>query len=241
LSWNRYSCSAHAMKAQGRRRGTAPLSHNLNARSSSRLRSDRIAPRTEHRSSMKWRFGGSQIQSRRVWWAHQTLSLTTSRSSPIHHPFHPLYCLYPTPPNIQQALYADDIAILSQSWRHDTIERRLTSAMTQLVWYFHKWKLRVNVSKTELILFTKRRPLVPPSRHLQNTTISWPETVKYLGLLSDSKLLFTRHLHTVRHKATGTFLQMFRLLARDSSLTTSTKILLHKTLLRSMFTYAAPG
>jgi hypothetical protein len=45
-----------------------------------------------------------------------------------------LFTLYisdmPHPPNTQLALHADDTAILTQSWRTDTIARRLTHAMT---------------------------------------------------------------------------------------------------------------
>jgi hypothetical protein len=44
----------------------------------------------------------------------------------------------------------------------------------------------------------------------------------------------------VLHKATGTFLKVLPLLARDSPLTIPNKILLYKFLLRSMITYAAP-
>jgi hypothetical protein len=146
----------------------------------------------------------------------------------------------PHPPDTQLALYADDIAILSQSWRPDTITRRLNSAMSQLLGYFNKWKLRVNVPKTEIILFTKRRPLDPKPLRFQNVTIPWSNTVKYLGLLLDSKLLFTNHLQTILHKATGNFLKVFPLLARDSPLTITNKIILYKLLLPSMITYAAP-
>jgi len=66
----------------------------------------------------------------------------------------------------------------------------------------------------------------------QNVTIPWSNTVKYLGLLLDSKLLFTKHLKAVLHKATSTFLKIFPLLARDSPLTIPNKILLYKLLLR---------
>ena len=133
-----------------------------------------------------------------------------------------LFTLYiadiPHPPDTQLALYAD-VAILSQSWRPETITNRLNSAMSQLLRYFNKWKLQVNVSKTELLLFTKRRPLVPQPLQFQNVTMPWSNTVKYLGLLLDSKLLLTKLLKTVLHEATGTFLKIFPLLARDSPLT----------------------
>jgi hypothetical protein len=47
-----------------------------------------------------------------------------------------LFTLYiadiPQPPDTQLALYADDIAILSQSWRPENITRRFNSTMSQL-------------------------------------------------------------------------------------------------------------
>jgi hypothetical protein len=97
----------------------------------------------------------------------------------------------------------------------------------------------VNVSKTELIIFTKRRPLIPQPLQLQNAIIPWSNTVKYLGLQLDSKLLFTKHLQTVLHKAMSTLLKIFPLLARDSPLTIPNKILLYKLVLRSMIMYSA--
>ena len=61
-----------------------------------------------------------------------------------------------------------------------------------------------------------------------------------VGLLLDSKLLFTRHLTSVIHKATGIFLQLFPLLARDSTLSIHNKLTLYKLCIRSILTYAAP-
>jgi len=155
-----------------------------------------------------------------------------------------LFSLYiadiPHPPNIKLALYADDIAILSQFWRIDTISRRLNSTIVLLLRYLKKWKLQVNVPKTELILFTKRRPLQPKPLQIHNTTLPWSITVKYLGLRLDSKLLSTKHIQSILHTALGTTLKIFPLLSRDSQLTISNKTLLYKLLLRSMITYAAP-
>jgi hypothetical protein len=130
-----------------------------------------------------------------------------------------LFALYisdlPHPPNTQLALYAEDTAILAQSWRTDTLIHRLTPAVSVLHRYFTKWKLRVNVNIMEAILFTKRRPAAPASLQFQLTTVSWNSHFIYLDLILDSKLLFTRHLTSVTHKATGIFLQLFPLLARQ--------------------------
>ena len=74
---------------------------------------------------------------------------------------------------------------------------------------------------TELILLTKRRPLIPQPLQCQNAFIPWSSEVKYLGLILDSKLLFTKHIKSVVHKAMGSFLKIFPLLARNSPLTYS--------------------
>ena len=99
----------------------------------------------------------------------------------------------PHPPNTQLAMYADDNVLLAQSWRTDTIVRRLTHAMALLHRYFTKWKLRVNINKTVAMLFTKRRPATPPPLQFQHTVIPWSPHIRYLGLELDSKLLFTKH------------------------------------------------
>ena len=140
------------------------------------------------------------------------------------------------PPNTQLALYADDTAIFAQSWRTDTIAHRLTHAKSVLLRYFTRLKLQVNIHKTEAILFTRGRPIPPSPLLFQHTVIPWNSQVRYLGLL----LLFTRHLTSVTHKATGIFLQLFSLLARDSTLAIPNKITLYKLFIRSVLTYAAP-
>ena len=146
----------------------------------------------------------------------------------------------PHPPNTQLTLCADDTALLAQFWRTDTILRRLTHAMVLLYRYFTKWKLRVNINKTEAILFTKRRPSSPPPLQFQHTVIPWSPHIRNLGLELDSKLLFTKHLNSVTHKATGVLLKLFPLLARDSTLSSHNKFTLYKLLIRPVLTYAAP-
>jgi len=90
------------------------------------------------------------------------------------------------------------------------------------------------------ILFTRRRPFPPAPLHIQHTVIRWNSQVRYLGLLLNPKLLFTKHLNSVTHKATGVLLQLFPLLAGDSALSIPNKITLYELFIRSVLTYAAP-
>ena len=122
-------------------------------------------------------------------------------------------------------LYADNIALLSQSWRPGTISRRLSAAITTLYKYFTTWKLRLNNHTTEAILFSKCLPPLPGPNHFQDTYGPWTSTVRYLVLVLDSKILLNRYLHTVSNKATGVFCKIFPI---------------YKLLIRSNLTYAAP-
>jgi len=142
--------------------------------------------------------------------------------------------------NTQLALYADNIALLAQSWRTYTIVQPLTHAMVLLHRYFTKWKLHVNINKTEAILFTKCRPASQPPLQFQHTVIPWSLHIRYLGLELDSKLLFTKPLNPVTHKATGVLLKLLPLLASDSTLSSYNKLTLYKLLIRLVLTYAAP-
>jgi len=97
-------------------------------------------------------------------------------------------------------------------------------------------------------IFTKQRPfysldavLFPSAPlHFQHTVIPWNSQVRYLGLRLDPKLLFTRHLTSVTHKATGIFLQLFPFPARVSTLSIPNKITLYKLFIRSVLTHADP-
>ena len=64
-----------------------------------------------------------------------------------------------------------------------------------------------------------------PLSQFQHTAIPWSPHIRYLGLVLESKLLFTKHFRTVTCKATGAFLQLFPLLGRDSTLSIPNKSL----------------
>jgi hypothetical protein len=155
-----------------------------------------------------------------------------------------LFTLYiadmPRVPHIHMALYADDPAIFTQSWRVDTIVRRLQLAVTRLHRYFSRWRLHINSAKTEVILFTKRRPILPSHLRLSNQDIPWSKEIKYLGFYLTPTLTFTTHTRRVAQVALGHLANLFPLLARDSTLSLATKLRLYLAVIRSTLTYGAP-
>jgi hypothetical protein len=129
---------------------------------------------------------------------------------------------------------------LAQSWRTDTIIHRLAHATSVLLSYFTRWELPSQYSQNRRHLIHSMPSSPPAPLHLQHAVIPWNSQVQYLGLLLDPKLLFTKHLTSVTHKATGVFLQLPPHLARDSTLSIPNKITLYQVFIRSVLTYAAP-
>ena len=70
--------------------------------------------------------------------------------------------------------------------------------------------------------------------------IPWSSEVTYLGLRLTSTLNYSAYIKTAAHKAIGNLVQLFLLLANDSTLSVATKLHIYKAAVRSTMTYAAP-
>lgn len=142
--------------------------------------------------------------------------------------------------NVNLAAFADDTIAYKHSYRIDTIVNHLQITVVNCLRFFHKWKIRANESKTEAIIFTKRHPSINKNMIVNNKTIDWSDSVKYLGVLLDSRLTFTKHIDTQCNKAIGILVKLFPLLNRKSNLNIKNKLLLYKSIIRPVLTYAAP-
>jgi hypothetical protein len=147
---------------------------------------------------------------------------------------------FPRTPHVHTAIYADETAIYSQSWRIDTVSRRLSRALDRISHYCTRWRLKLNIEKTTATIFTKRRPTYPDSIQVEGIEIPWTRTVKYLGLYLTSTLNYNQHIKNLAHKALGNLITIFPLLGRQSILVMDIKLHLYKAIIRSMMTYAAP-
>ena len=141
---------------------------------------------------------------------------------------------------IELALFANDAAIYTSSYRIDTITKRLENAANKIIKFFIKWKLEANKVKTEAILFTKRRPEVDVKIKIQEHEIDWSRKVKYLGLSLDERLTYAGHLNDIVNKCTGLIITLYPLINRKSVLSLNNKILIYKTIVRPVITYGCP-
>ncbi|KFM59099.1 RNA-directed DNA polymerase from mobile element jockey, partial [Stegodyphus mimosarum] len=145
----------------------------------------------------------------------------------------------PVTDNTTLAMYADDTAILTQSAFPSLAIQRLQAYINILETWLVKWKIRVNVDKTQAILFTRRKK-INGKLSLYEQEIPWAKQVLYLGVILCNTLTWTPHITSIIQKFRVAKITLHPLIARNSVLSIDNKLLIYKTVLRPILCYACP-
>ncbi|GFX36948.1 RNA-directed DNA polymerase from mobile element jockey [Trichonephila clavipes] len=146
---------------------------------------------------------------------------------PIHH-------------NTTLCMFADDTAILASHTEPKLVARAINRHLLVLEDWFSKWKIALNVAKTEAVFFTRKTRLNYPDIYLHNERIPWSQSTKYLGVTLDKKLTFKQHITRIRENFIKKAHTFSHLISRRSKLSRSNKLLIYSSLLRPVITYASP-
>lgn len=155
-----------------------------------------------------------------------------------------LYNIYthdaPSPPNCTRFFYADDTALISGMSRWQQTNLALTTAAHMFYEYYDKWKINLNAAKTQALLITRRRIRELPHGPfvLNNEETEWVDTAKYLGLTIDKTLTMRPHIQETIERTQNAVKLLYPLIHRKSKLSIDNKILIFKTALRPIYTYA---
>lgn len=137
------------------------------------------------------------------------------------------------------ALFADDTTVVANSGSHKLLCQKTQDHFELLNKYFMKWKIKINEQKIELLIV---------NRNITNTTINIStngqkitsvHSVKYLGIIIDSQLNFKKHITTVVAKAKAALCMLYRFI-KNKNITIKNKVLIYKTCIRPVMTYACP-
>ncbi|UYV61495.1 hypothetical protein LAZ67_1005060 [Cordylochernes scorpioides] len=106
-------------------------------------------------------------------------------------------------PPAKIALYADDIIIWVSKNNLSDAEQYLNKAMKNLQKVTQKLKLSINISKSEIGLFTINNHLRhwTPNIFLNNSKLQYSDSPRYLGVTLDPALTFRKHIDTMISKA----------------------------------------
>ncbi|GBO25459.1 putative RNA-directed DNA polymerase from transposon X-element [Araneus ventricosus] len=155
-----------------------------------------------------------------------------------------LYSLYvndiPKTHKTLLGMYADDTAILAKNKNHKYTAAALNQHLAKLDDWFLKWKIALNVNKTEAVYFAKGRRKHKPIVKIKNQTITWSQQAKYLDVILDEKLTWKNHITTIKTKFRAASRKLFPLITRDSEMNRKYKLLVYTAILRPIITYGCP-
>lgn len=150
------------------------------------------------------------------------------------------YCVYtddiPVVDGVKLALYADDAAYYTTSLnpRHAVV--KLQRALDALPEWLEKWRLAVNVAKTQALAVGIMKP-TPMT--LMGEQVQWAPSVKYLGVKIDRSLSMTPHVLQAAAQARAARHLLRPVL--NSALPLRAKLGIYKAYIRTRLTYAAPA
>ena len=115
----------------------------------------------------------------------------------------------PKPKNCELAIYADDTALFTNvdSQDIDQLITNLEHGLRKIKKYFADWKIKINESKTEAIIFTHSTIMQKKMKNRQlsynNIDLKWEDNVKYLGIHLDKKLTMSYNITNSIKKPTN--------------------------------------
>lgn len=100
--------------------------------------------------------------------------------------FNIFYSDVPTSDDTEQEIFADDTTVKVSTKNLETAFELMQNHLDRLSIYFEKWKIKINASKTEFMIFTRRRiPEQLPNLHFAGSPVTRTETLKLLGVTLD--------------------------------------------------------
>ena len=102
--------------------------------------------------------------------------------------------------HIELTLYADDTAIIATSCKTPLLVSFLEAYLSDLERWLREWRIAIDVSMSNAMLFAKAGCRVSKPRLVQllGEPIQWVDTARYLGVILDSRMSWSPHIVQVR-------------------------------------------
>lgn len=150
---------------------------------------------------------------------------------------------FSAPKYVKTAYYADDTALITSGKLTSALLKRMENGLARCNKYFQKWKIKINTAKTQAIIFPyNKSPKRIPHRniHYNNEEIPILNDVKYLGVIFDKKLNFSKHINETAAKSSRVLKSLWPLISYRSTLNLKNKNLIFKSVIRPTLTFACP-
>jgi hypothetical protein len=105
-------------------------------------------------------------------------------------------------------------------------------------WCQH-WNIKINEGKTQAIYFSRRPRLPEDDVQLNGRNIPFVNSVKYLGITFDRRMIWRLHIEKTAAKALGTYIRTYSIL-KNKYLIAHIKLIVYRAVIRSIMSYACP-
>ncbi|KAL4104471.1 hypothetical protein QTP88_019769 [Uroleucon formosanum] len=140
---------------------------------------------------------------------------------------------------IQTSIFADDTMFHTARKNRNFAICQLQRQLDQTVIWIDRWRLKLNIEKTEAIIFGSRQNKHLRQIKIKNQTIKWKNQIKYLGVTMDSKLTMNGHTKTTTQKAKGVRASLYPILNQKSPIPLKTRIQLYTIYIKPILLYAS--
>ncbi|KAJ4436653.1 hypothetical protein ANN_16784 [Periplaneta americana] len=107
-----------------------------------------------------------------------------------------IYIVFPTQDHLTIAHFADDVAILSKGTCESAAEQ-LNIFCEKVSTWCKQWRVIMNSQKSNLVKFTYKRNTVNYPVILCGSEVPMAQSVRYLGLILDSKITWHNHISAI--------------------------------------------
>jgi exonuclease III len=108
-------------------------------------------------------------------------------------------------------MYADDANIIITGKSVDEINEKFGQLSTSLLSWVDTNGLKLNLKKTNFMIFSRQKIVLPNGLHVASTKIERKTEARFLGIIMDEKLNFTHHINALKSKMSRYVGVMYRL------------------------------
>jgi hypothetical protein len=132
------------------------------------------------------------------------------------------------------------ICLYARDRKEGYVLRKIQRGLDSMAAWCKRWNIKINEDKTRAIYFTRRNRPPDSLLTLNGRNIPFVNSVKYLGVLFDKRMTWRLHIQMIEAKAFRTFIRIY-FLFKSERLSANIKLTLHKSLIRSIMSYACPA
>ena len=108
----------------------------------------------------------------------------------------------------QESKFADDYNLWKTATKLVDLESNMQKDLDVLLEWCHKWRININIKKTEVIVFNREKNTPNISLKIKNNTIKQATAKRMLGVIIDEKLTFKDHIKHICIQARKSYSQL---------------------------------